>query len=344
MQNHNSKFKIITFSILISVFLLSTLYFLFSATQSFAANEEVIKAAQEAAKIPLSCANNPDAYPWCKTGETPGGFIATFYRIALGLVGGAALGVLIYGAILWTLSEAVSSKEEAKKWITGAIWGLALLLGAYLILYTINPDLVKIGKTQEFLDKLIRKVDVPKTLEEKFEAQFSGQELSDMVTETTGPNSRLTERASRAYLGDQFIVKNPCPEGQSENCVNLRYIRKAVLDEVITLRYNAYGVAGPIKISGGTECSNNIHASGENGHCDGSKIDVAPDSVIEQYIKDKNQSGFRDVGIRRDFDNAPLTKYENPKTGAIYVFEPEKKLPNGKIRGAHLDIQVKPKP
>ena len=91
---------------------------------------------------------DPTKYPWheaTQNKEAPiSGFVSSFYTFALGAVGVAALGALIYGGILWTVSGAVSTQQEAKEWISGAIWGLVLLLAAYLILNTINPALVNL--------------------------------------------------------------------------------------------------------------------------------------------------------------------------------------------------------
>jgi len=108
----------------------------------------------DSASVNISCSEYQ--YPWCEEGQSsPAGLIGQFYKIALGLVGACALGVLIYGAILWTLSGGVSSKQDALEWIKGAVWGLALLLAAYLILYTINPDLVNLGKSSSELNNLV---------------------------------------------------------------------------------------------------------------------------------------------------------------------------------------------
>src|SRR3989344_1369172 len=82
-------------------------------------------------------------YPWQRA-EGISGIVQKFYTMALATVGVAALGALIYGAILWTVSEAVSSKQDAMEWIKGALLGLVLLLGAVLLLRTINPELVKL--------------------------------------------------------------------------------------------------------------------------------------------------------------------------------------------------------
>ncbi len=71
-------------------------------------------------------------------------YIRYIYLLGLGLIGIAALGSLVYGGLMYMLSGTVTSKEEAKSWIKGAISGLVLGMTAYLILNTINPDLLKL--------------------------------------------------------------------------------------------------------------------------------------------------------------------------------------------------------
>jgi len=62
---------------------------------------------------------------------------------AIGIGGVIALGVIVYGGILYTASAGNSSvKGEAKEWIKAAVYGLLLLIGAYLILNTINPTIL----------------------------------------------------------------------------------------------------------------------------------------------------------------------------------------------------------
>lgn len=71
------------------------------------------------------------------------------YQIALGIVGLAALiFIIIGGAMYVTAAGNVAQMTEAKNRIQSALLGLILALAAYLILYTINPDLVRLSKTQ----------------------------------------------------------------------------------------------------------------------------------------------------------------------------------------------------
>lgn len=86
-------------------------------------------------------------YPWCDATELQGksGLINTIYNYSLVLVGVVALGAIIYGGILYTMSAGnPSGQTEATQWITGAIWGLILLLGAALLFNTINPEIVSL--------------------------------------------------------------------------------------------------------------------------------------------------------------------------------------------------------
>jgi len=69
-------------------------------------------------------------------------YINYLYLFGLGLVGVAALISLVIGGFMYMLSDTVTTKDKAREYISGAIYGLILALAAYLILNTINPDLV----------------------------------------------------------------------------------------------------------------------------------------------------------------------------------------------------------
>lgn len=103
--------------------------------------------AKEPVQSNVSCSTNPNAYPWCNIKKIGGesGLINKFYNYALALVGVTALGAIIFGGVKYTISAGNSSAQaDAISWITGAVWGLILLLGANLLLRTINPQLVEL--------------------------------------------------------------------------------------------------------------------------------------------------------------------------------------------------------
>jgi hypothetical protein len=106
-------------------------------------------------------------------------YIRYLYLFGLGAVGIAALGALVIGGFMYMLSDTVTSKDKAKEYIWGALSGLVLGLAAYLILNTINPDLVKIkgpelpeiklpeAQTKEFKSK----EETAKTIRYNFDAK-----------------------------------------------------------------------------------------------------------------------------------------------------------------------------
>lgn len=78
--------------------------------------------------------------------SSPGGWVKSFYNYALFLSGLLAFGAIVYGGIRYAWARGNPSGEtEAKSWIWSALLGLLLLACAYLILFTVNPNLVNLS-------------------------------------------------------------------------------------------------------------------------------------------------------------------------------------------------------
>ena len=78
--------------------------------------------------------------------EMFGGQVSQLYDWALGVAASLALLIIIWSGVLYIASAGNSSKQgEAKEWFKAAIYGLLLLLAAYLILNTINPCILGVG-------------------------------------------------------------------------------------------------------------------------------------------------------------------------------------------------------
>ena len=71
-------------------------------------------------------------------------YLNTLVKVGVSLASGLAVIMIVYGGIQYTLTESVFSKEGAKKTIGNALLGLLLALTAYLILYTLNPDILSL--------------------------------------------------------------------------------------------------------------------------------------------------------------------------------------------------------
>lgn len=81
------------------------------------------------------------------------GYLNNLYKFAVGIAGLLALGMIVAGGVYYTISAGSGDKQkEAKSMITSALLGVALLMGTYLILNTINPQITKLGELASNVD------------------------------------------------------------------------------------------------------------------------------------------------------------------------------------------------
>jgi len=100
---------------------------------------------------PLKCA---DGVPGCVNGKLvsfdPAGdkplskYLNIMIKIVIGIAAVLAMIMIVVGGIQYMTSELISSKEEGKKRISNAILGLIIALGSYVLLFMVNPDLLKV--------------------------------------------------------------------------------------------------------------------------------------------------------------------------------------------------------
>lgn len=117
-------------------------------------------------KITTNCAESTDGenqecevfVPWL------GNFVSQMYVFAVGLSGIAATIMIMVGGFLWLTAGGNNSQiENAKRYISSALLGLSLMLGSYVILYNVNPKLVR-------FDALSLKYARPKEVETELKA------------------------------------------------------------------------------------------------------------------------------------------------------------------------------
>ncbi len=76
-------------------------------------------------------------------GDSIGLYISAIYKYAIGIVGIVATVVLMFGGVTWiTAGGSAERIGSAKAWIGASLTGLALVLASYMIMNTVNPDLV----------------------------------------------------------------------------------------------------------------------------------------------------------------------------------------------------------
>ncbi|MEK9186645.1 MAG: hypothetical protein AAB885_03620 [Patescibacteria group bacterium] len=90
-----------------------------------------------------------ESLPGLKTTSTSGPLLSEYlqwlFNFALIATGFLAVLMIVIGGVEFMIGGANESmRKEGKNRISNALWGLLLALGAWLIIYTINPELVKL--------------------------------------------------------------------------------------------------------------------------------------------------------------------------------------------------------
>lgn len=99
---------------------------------------------------PLPCeAGTPGCDPATKTLKSfdpttgLGTYLNLMIKIFIGLCAVLSVVMIVMGGVEYMTSELAHTKESGKEKIEHAILGLIIALGAWALLYTINPDLLK---------------------------------------------------------------------------------------------------------------------------------------------------------------------------------------------------------
>lgn len=71
-------------------------------------------------------------------------YLQGIYKLAIGAGGALAVILFTIGGFQYMITDVAKTKEDGKKKMQNSILGLVLILTAYIVLYTINPDLLKL--------------------------------------------------------------------------------------------------------------------------------------------------------------------------------------------------------
>jgi hypothetical protein len=72
-------------------------------------------------------------------------YIPYIFNLLIGLSAVWAVLMIVIGGFQYMSTDAIQKKEDGKKRIQNAVYGLVLVIGAWLILWTINPNLLTLN-------------------------------------------------------------------------------------------------------------------------------------------------------------------------------------------------------
>jgi hypothetical protein len=128
-----------------------------------------------------------------------GEYIRAIYNYAIGVVGILAALVIMVGGVIWLTAGGNTNRiEKAKSRITAALIGLVIALSSYIILYTINPDLVELRT---------RTIESPELEEVEFNKSEQG---CSWVTTANCPATDLSQKMTEE---EKYCGEKPDPSG-----------------------------------------------------------------------------------------------------------------------------------
>lgn len=164
-------------------------------------------------------------------------YVKAFYDYGMAIAGILAAIVLMGGGVLWLTSAGNDSRiTQAKELIAGSITGVVILFSSWVILNTINPDLLnmKVIKIQvvEQIDLICCQYDEGKLLKEKAEMTTSedcsskGGKIYTSITNVLGEITAYGATASGKKCdlpGCCIGRKDGNPNGEITKCANTMY-------------------------------------------------------------------------------------------------------------------------
>jgi hypothetical protein len=146
-------------------------------------------------------------------------YLNTMIALFIGICAVLAVIMIVLGGIQYATSELISSKEAGKERIRNALFGLLLALGSWLILNTINPDLLNTNPLASHLTEQT----ITAELEEQIKT-YTGRGTCTPVTKT-GPctvssltNAGFTNSTQASSICNGESGGNPELESGVDKC------------------------------------------------------------------------------------------------------------------------------
>ncbi len=235
-------------------------------------------------------------------------YLKVVFKLLIGIAGILSVVMIVIGGIQYMSAEAINSKEDGRSRIKNAILGLILALGSWIILNTINPDLLSLNIGITPADPLI--VTLESTAQDTPQVPIGGLVCKKFTNGANWPTPdinalNLQDAVIRADLATKGVTVNAanCQKVGSQHCTSLDGFKT---DKILSLLSKCPQCKNHITISGGTECW--LHNASTTAHVPGSGVfDAREDPVLNKYITGgKNKAGV-------DIGNA------FPNDGKVYV-------------------------
>jgi len=199
-------------------------------------------------------------------------YLNLMIKLFIGICAVLAVIMIVMGGIEYMTSELISSKEAGKERITHAILGLLLALGAWTLLYTINPKILNVKSLANVTVEVALNDSIPQTYNPSTKKYNNGYTYGADWT-TVGPLADLTTSGAT-------VSNSQCTTVGQPNCTSTRGLNPSTL--------NAIHQGCPscqLIVTGGTEFWLHGGAKGSTSHQIGSSsVDLRPNPTLNAYL------------------------------------------------------------
>lgn len=238
-----------------------------------------------------------------------GDYLSTLFKIFLAVAGILATVMIVFAGFQYMLTELPGGKKDALGKFQNAILGLLLALSSYLILNTINPDLVNTSFTLEPVDIEVPVASTTPTGNVPPGSEEEAELFKKMLADEDSARSKLLASQIR-------INKSACTKLGQKSCTNVGLLNVSqVISQISKLQSECKKLSGSncsVIINGGTEWWNHGNESIElssntTAHRPpNSVVDIAKDSNINKTITTKGKKlgpgGCSNLGPRYEFN------------------------------------------
>jgi len=203
-----------------------------------------------------------------------GKFINAFVRLAIAIATGLAVVMVVIGGVTYMVTGSISKKANGREMINDALFGLVLALAAFLILQTVNKDLVKLD--------FVTALDKVGALAAQQTKPGPLVDVDSLPPETSEEEATLRIALEiEPYPVDVADNKPPCPPGGPySNCLLVEGLPFYVINDLKVLKRSCdeYTVSCDIVLTGGSE-PHKTHREGEPF------VDIALDNEFDFFIE-----------------------------------------------------------
>ncbi len=241
-------------------------------------------------------------------------YLPNAFNLAIGIAAGMAFVVITLGGAMYATTDAISGKAQGKEWITNAIWGLLLVIGAWIILNTINPQILK-------FDLIINRPNIQA-------GQAAAVPGIPMTQQQIADDSTVKQQLKAGGVTFNNNDK-ACVNGEMQGCTNVNGLPQTAIDGLIALKKTSCSNC-LIIVTGGTEPG--AHASHGVGQ---PIVDLRPDPNLNIFIYGKTGAPADGYSIGRTWKDS-----NNRVHHASFTYETNGGNPNQTSTGPHWHVVI----